>query len=366
MSRLSELLKKVEKEVSRAGKKSGIRGLVSKNRRLLTGLAIGAGTGGLASLGFGGIGGAAGSIIGGAAGGTTGLLRDKRKRDAAAALADRVKQQTERGRAGLDLDKELEELIGEKPGETTGGEDQFPDDFQQDERLTSPGFGDGLRQPTSPSAPPQGAIEDLIGRAPIELNRPQGGLNLGESGAGRDEAKILAEAELARNLQEKAFLAKKQERATSLQDLSKLLTQRSERQFAENSPAILEDLNSRGLLRSSALGDRFAKERGRLESGVQEQLALQGLADRGVSLAESTGITDQFLGGRQSALQRRFSLEDFARQTSAAKLLGQATAPITPFQSGGKGGAGDFATAAGGVGSLAGAAKAGAPRPAGG
>ena len=137
------------------------------------------------------------------------------------------------------------------------------------------------------------------------------------------EAEALRQQEQSR----KVFEQQRSLRGERLEELRSLLASEEERQFGLSQPGIEESLQSRGLLRSSALGTELSRERGRLSGISQAGLAAQSLADRE---AELQGISD-ILGGRQqlqtSGLERRFSIEDFEREAQLARGLGAEVAP---------------------------------------
>ena len=76
----------------------------------------------------------------------------------------------------------------------------------------------------------------------------------------------------------------------------------------------------------------MAKKQQESYTDLATALAKQQLGYDDSNLGTASGITESYLGGRGSALQREFSLEDFARQLEASKSLG---AVVTPVQSGG-------------------------------
>lgn len=156
--------------------------------------------------------------------------------------------------------------------------------------------------------------------------------------ASTDQNRLLAEAELQKQMNTEFAGSSKAEREAMLQEYADLISQQQNRILDENAPGIYEDLNTRGLLRSSELGNALGRERGKAASILQEQIGLQGLQDRQAHLSGLAGIQDQYSQGRYGAIQRGMSLEDFARQTEAARLTGQALAPIqqpTPSAKGG-------------------------------
>ncbi len=172
--------------------------------------------------------------------------------------------------------------------------------------------------------------------APQTIHTSNGGLALGNSVAGTDEGKLLAEAELQKQLAGQTNDAQAASRAKLLEDLSTTLQKQQAGAMNDMMPGVYEDLNSRGLLRSSALGEKVGLEASKLSRQTSEQLALQGITDSGKTVDNMGTIEDAYLGARGTALQRRFSLEDFDRQVAAGKELGANALPQIS-QSSGKG-----------------------------
>jgi len=168
--------------------------------------------------------------------------------------------------------------------------------------------------------------------------------------AGRDVGSIMDEAERARQMQMDLWNQQQTMRGTNREELANILNQQMERQYEEGLPDMYEDLNTRGLLRSSHLGESMAEERGRMSAGVNEQLALQNIQQQEGAIGGLGNIQNQYLQSRQGALGRRFSLEDYAQQIKASQLLGQAAAPIQPYTGGGKSGTAQAGMAGAGLG----------------
>lgn len=294
----------ISSELDVAYRKSGLRNIVENYKT--TGMGAGAG-GSLAVLAaaaagvsnpamlalYGGLGAGGGGLIG--------YGRDRERRAELEYNREVESQQAARDRSGNELDDMLDQIGGRTPGN-----------------------GD--------SADPTPVIEG----DPFEQPFPDVGARGGTSDAALDAKRLLEEAEFQRNFGLGTAQEQQVAREQYLSELGDLLTQRNERQFGEIRPEIYEDLNTRGLLRSSALGNSLASEQAKLEAAAQEQLALQGLQDRKANLSDISGVNNQYLMGRQQALGRQFSLEDYARQVSASKLLGEAMAPVTATYNGGK------------------------------
>jgi hypothetical protein len=324
---MANILKKLEKEVKNAYVKSGMRNIYEKNKKeILTVAAIaatgglGAGVGGLAASGAGGLSIGAGAALGGIAGAGVGGLgavlknqSDKAKDKEKAQIAAAQQRQSE-AEAGLD------DLIGGirgTPGEIgggTGGDPTF---------VGEPGI-----------LPIDGGMGGSGGQANVDLQR------------------LLAEAEYQRQSGIDFAGGQRDERAQMLQEYADLIAQQQGRMLDENRPQLYEDLNTRGLLRSSELGNALGREQQKAAQILQEQVGLQGLQDRGAYLGQMQGVQGDYLHGRYGAMQRGFSLEDFARQVEAAKLTGQALQPIPAYTGGAATKAGQGAML-GGAGQLA-------------
>jgi len=317
MSDLSRFLKRQE---------GNVRGLYDKNlgsfveewKRPALGMATGMLPGAIAA----GIPGGAAMApyllaAGGVGGAAAGYQRTQDQKDKWAAAHDLELQNRAKTNAGIALDEEIDPYL---PGDPSAPETPY----------TPP-----VQPPVSVEPP----IDSETG-APVELPgvRPDmGNIDVGGP-AGQSAGTILDETERARQMQMDLWNQRQGYQEQIRSEMAEMLNQQMERQFSDQVPGYLEDLNTRGLLRSSALGDRLSTERAKMSAGVNEQLAMQGFQDQYGGLDQLGGIQDQYLQGRQSAMSRKFSLEDYAQQTKAAQLLGQATTPITPYSGGGKSG----------------------------
>lgn len=125
-------------------------------------------------------------------------------------------------------------------------------------------------------------------------------------------------------------------RKQQISDLSNLLTQQAQTQYERNLPGLYEDLNTRGLLRSSDLGNQMALREQQSYQDVANQLAQQQLAYNDQYISGLGNVSNQYSSGLSSALGRELSLQDYANQIAASKELGQAVAPVQPY--GGKSG----------------------------
>lgn len=209
---------------------------------------------------------------------------------------------------------------------------------------TTPQINPGVTTPPPVSTPvqtnPTATLPfnpiDALPSAPSTVRTPNGGLALGSSVGGVDEGKLLAEAELQKDLRRQTYEQQVSGRKAMLDELSAVLQKQQLGMMSDQLPGIYEDLNTRGLLRSSALGEKLGLEQSKLARQTSEQLALQGITDRNLAINDLGAIEEAYLGGRGSAMQRRFSLEDFDRQVKAGKELG-ANAMPTVSQPSGKG-----------------------------
>lgn len=181
-------------------------------------------------------------------------------------------------------------------------------------------------QPAAPGQPPVVGVIDPTTGQPIGV--PVVGDPLNNSVPKVIDQSIIEQEGLRQQEQQRqAYEAERGIRAQRLTDLQALLTKQNDRQFSENAPGVYEDLNSRGLLRSSALGDALAKERAKLEAGTAEQFAQQGLTDRDADISGIDKILQSTQSFQTSGLERKFTLEDFNRESDIARTLGAQVAP---------------------------------------
>lgn len=316
-------MSKVSKALKGAYKKSGLRDIYEKNKQsILTAAAVAAaaGTGGLAAPALGGTLGT-GVMLGGSLG--YGLAKnkiDKAKQERTVRAA-----QQQKDAANTELGNLLDGVTGTNPQGTPGAVAGQP--------MAQPNVSPDALPPQLQPAPG----EPIPVVTPADVT-PSGGVIAGTGEAAADQNRLMAEAEQQKLMQLASAGQNKEERAKMLQDYAALISQQQNRILDENAPNIYEDLNTRGLLRSSELGNAFAKERGKSAAILQEQIGLQGLQDRETALGETSGINDQYYQGRYGAIQRGMSLEDFVRQTKAAQLTGQALAPLPQAAPSSKGG----------------------------
>ena len=128
------------------------------------------------------------------------------------------------------------------------------------------------------------------------------------------------------------FQVQEEQRSSRLDELSNFLSGAQERRYAEAVPGIQEQLNTQGLLRSSALGDALAGDRSRLEELTQESLLQQGLADREASILGVEQTIAPRLSAQTAGLERRLSLEDMTMEQALARELAAAGQPYVTQQ----------------------------------
>lgn len=155
----------------------------------------------------------------------------------------------------------------------------------------------------------------------------------------------------------RAFEGQRAIRGERLGDLSDLLLRQEEFQFGQRRPTIAEEAQTGGLLRSSGFGEALARERRGFAEQSRLALSQQALSDREFEAQGISGILGQRQAFQGSALQRRFSLEDFERSARLSRELGASSAPQV---GGGKGfslgSAASGAAIGGGIGGPPGAA----------
>lgn len=198
--------------------------------------------------------------------------------------------------------------------------------------------------PATPTTPPQPGVTpgsvtptNQTGSSPLYTANPNspapyGGLQSTNSEASFDAQKIAQEAALQQQLAQQALDARASQRKKYLTDLSGILQQQQDQAFREDNPAIQEELNSKGLLRSSELGNALARELKSLQGTTSQQLAKYSTDSEMADLNDLKGIQDSYNQARNSALQRQFSVEDYNRQIDASIRLGQEAGKLTPNQ----------------------------------
>lgn len=145
-----------------------------------------------------------------------------------------------------------------------------------------------------------------------------------------DQFKSEMEGVRQRIQEEKAAQTEEGKRKQYISELSGLLTQNADRQFELDKPGMLEDLNARGLLHTSAVGDRYADRRKELAEGTSLQLAGADLDNKNalLDLYRNAGATQR--GFQTGGLQREFGLEDYSRQFQDALRFARETQPQAP------------------------------------
>jgi len=117
-------------------------------------------------------------------------------------------------------------------------------------------------------------------------------------------------------------------RATMRAELLNALQKQGETNFSLEQPGILEDLSSRGLLRSSGVGTALATEKGNIQKQIADAMAVQGAKDSGLDdwiLQNAAGLNAEDFAN-QFALQtagtgRNYSLDDLLASTIQANNI---------------------------------------------
>ncbi len=219
--------------------------------------------------------------------------------------------------------------------------------LQRFKTAPTPAVNPGPGTPSTPGAPnttagnnantTPGAVtpNQQTGNSPVYTANPDnpppyGGLQSTNASGSYDAQRIAQEAALQQQLSTQSQEGVTAKRQQYLNDLSGLLTQRNQTQMAYDSPGIYEDLNSRGLLRSSELGNAMSRESAKLNADTTNQLAQYGVQGETGDLSNLTNIQNQYNAGRNSALSREFSVEDYNKQVQTGKDLGQQYASLKP------------------------------------
>lgn len=99
------------------------------------------------------------------------------------------------------------------------------------------------------------------------------------------------------------------ERTSRLEDLAGLLEREREEAFDISRPEILEDLERRGLLHSSAVGEEFARERGRLTRESENILRRQALQDVDFEQQLLSDLLGRELGATETGVRAGADIE---------------------------------------------------------
>lgn len=137
------------------------------------------------------------------------------------------------------------------------------------------------------------------------------------------EEEALRQEEQSRLMAEQSKTA----RETQLTELADLLTKRSTETFNLEKPGMYEDLNTRGLLRSSALGDRLSTRAQELERENQNSIAQAKLGYGDANLTDVQNILASKQGFQTAGLQARLGLEDAEAQKQLAITLAELSKP---------------------------------------
>lgn len=205
---------------------------------------------------------------------------------------------------------------------------------------TSPGNVGQNTNITGNTAPSQGNVPVNSTSSNIDLNLAQQDPALAKRmndilGTGTDQATLSAKQiananDLATQLSTQTLNTQASDRTQQISDLSNLLTQQAQTQYQRSLPGLYEDLNTRGLLRSSDLGNQMAAKEQQSYQDVANQLAQTQLGYNDQYITGLGNITNQYNSGVSSALQREQSLQDYANQVAASLKLGQAVTPVQP------------------------------------
>ena len=238
MSKLSTWTKKNYKQ-------SGLRKFYENNKSAILNTAaiaaVGA-TGGLSAVPLSGA-----TMIGG--GLAAGMSQDKRRKEKIARANELDAANAQKTQASDELDKLLEGVTGGTPGSLPG-------------KVTGQPVFTGGEPPIDPNT-----------GIPSELS-PAGGMTQTGGQASTDQNRLLAEAEAQKKMKEEFASLSKAEKEKALQDYAQIISTQQNRLLDENNPKLMEDLNTRGLLRSSELGNAMGVERGKAAAILQEQVEI--------------------------------------------------------------------------------------------
>ena len=108
-----------------------------------------------------------------------------------------------------------------------------------------------------------------------------------------------------------------------LNDLASLLATQTDQKFNRNIPSIAESAQGQGFLETSGFGNALARNYTDLQEDTNNQLLMQGLSDRDLSIKSLGDISSNRNSMGNSALERQFSVTDNARAEALARELGK-------------------------------------------
>lgn len=155
-----------------------------------------------------------------------------------------------------------------------------------------------------------------------------------------DYDRILGFLDENNRISQGGIVSRAQGRKKNLDELAQILATQQKGQLMDTVPALAEQANLKGIFRSTGLGNAISQEQARLARDTSAELSKYNLANEVDRIAELQGAEGNLLSGRQGALGRQFSLEDYANQAEMGLAMGEAgstqTQPIGPtnFQTG--------------------------------
>ncbi len=335
---------------------SGTADLYNKNKSAImqgaAAAALGAATGGAGAGAMGGsVGGGAlaGGLLGGASGTMSGIGQDQARK-----ANERALQAKDLANTNLNnLLPTIAPPTNTNPYPTDNGPVVMNPATGQPISVNDPAAqpllngGQVAINPTTSQPMPNGSMNRNV---PVDNTSPNINTNLSQqdpalqarlkqilgtgTDAGTASAYQLANAnDLASQLSTQTLNTQQADRQQQMKDLSQLLTEQAKTQYERSLPGLYEDLNTRGLLRSSDLGNQMATKEQQSYQDVANQLGQTQLGYNDQYINGLGNITNQYNSGVGSALQREMSLQDYAQQIKASQQLGQAVAPVTPYNS---------------------------------
>ncbi len=173
--------------------------------------------------------------------------------------------------------------------------------------------------------------QTLAAQSPALASRLKQIVGPGTGEAQTSAGQLLNANDLTSQLSQQTLDKQADMRKQQITDMASLLNQQADTSYSRSLPGLYEDLNTRGLLRSSDLGNQMATKKQQSFEDVANQLGQQQLGYNDQYINGMGNITNQYNSGIGSALQREFSLQDYANQVKASQALGQAVAPVQPY-----------------------------------
>lgn len=179
-----------------------------------------------------------------------------------------------------------------------------------------------LRMASLPDNIPAEARQALVDQIPNDID------------INSDEGRLYRQGIIQSYEQKKLAEEQKAQRASGLEDLSKLLVSKNQSLFKQAQPQIAEEANAAGIYTGTGYSEALAREQARLAEQADLTLSGVALSDRSLDTDALAGILATQQGYQAQGLNRSFGKEDYAQQFADALKFADLTKVKAPETSG--------------------------------